>query len=138
MTGICAPAEAWGQSGTFMRWVLRSKLHNGRVTDANLAYIGSIEIDEDLVDAVGMWVGERVLVVSNTSGARLETYIIAGQRGSGVISINGAAAHLIKTGEQVIVMGFELSDVPLTPTVALLDDENRLVRYLDSEQNDRG
>lgn len=121
-----------------MRWVLRSKLHNGRVTDANLAYIGSSEIDEDLVDAVGMWVGERVLVVSNTSGARLETYIIAGQRGSGVISINGAAAHLIKTGEQVIVMGFELSDVPLTPTVALLDDENRLVRYLDSEQNDRG
>jgi aspartate 1-decarboxylase len=61
-----------------MRWVLRSKLHNGRVSDANVAYVGSIEIDEDLVDAVGLWVGERVLVVSNDSGARLETYVIAG------------------------------------------------------------
>ncbi|MDZ4692199.1 aspartate 1-decarboxylase [Terricaulis sp.] len=93
-----------------MRWVLRSKLHNGRVTDANLSYVGSIEIDEDLVEAVGLWVGERVLVVSNTSGARLETYIIAGKRGSGMISMNGAAAHLIKAGEQIIVMGFEFAD----------------------------
>ena len=120
-----------------MRWVLRSKLHNGRVTDANVAYVGSIEIDMDLVDAVGMWVGERVLVVSNTSGARLETYIIAGERGSGIISINGAAAHLIGKGEQVIVMGFELSDKPIQPQVVLLDDENRLVRWLDGERNER-
>lgn len=120
-----------------MRWVLRSKLHNGRVTDANLSYVGSIEIDMDLVDAVGMWEGERVLVVSNTSGARLETYIIAGERGSGMISINGAAAHLIGKGEQVIVMGFELSDKPLQPQVVLLDDENRLVRWLDGERNER-
>lgn len=120
-----------------MRWVLRSKLHNGRVTDANLAYVGSIEIDMDLVDAVGMWEGERVLVVSNTSGARLETYIIAGERGSGMISINGAAAHLIGKGEQVIVMGFELSDKPIQPQVVLLDDENRLVRWLDGERNER-
>lgn len=120
-----------------MRWVLRSKLHNGRVTDANLSYVGSIEIDEDLVDAVGMWVGERVLVVSNTSGARLETYIIAGKRGSGIISINGAAAHLIKAGEQVIVMGFELSDQPIRPSVVLLNDENRIVEWLDGERNAR-
>ncbi|MCL4714815.1 MAG: aspartate 1-decarboxylase [Hyphomonadaceae bacterium] len=120
-----------------MRWVLRSKLHNGCVTDANLSYVGSIEIDEDLVDAVGMWVGERVLVVSNTSGARLETYIIAGARGSGVISINGAAAHLIKAGEQVIVMGFELSKEPIRPSVVLLNDENRIVEWLDGERNAR-
>lgn len=120
-----------------MRWVLRSKLHNGRVTDANLAYVGSIEIDEDLVDAVGMWVGERVLVVSNTSGARLETYIIAGERGSGMISINGAAAHLIKKGEQVIVMGFELAAAPVQPRIVLLDDDNNIVQWLDGEQNDR-
>src|SRR5262244_4637941 len=93
-----------------MRQLMRSKLHNARVTDANVAYIGSIEIDEDLLDAVGLWVGERVLVVSNTTGARLETYTIAGKRGSGVISMNGGAAHLIKAGEQIIVMGFELSD----------------------------
>ncbi|MFT3728930.1 MAG: aspartate 1-decarboxylase [Terricaulis sp.] len=116
---------------------MRSKLHNGRVTDANVAYIGSIEIDEDLLDAVGLWVGERVLVVSNTSGARLETYTIAGKRGSGVISMNGAAAHLIKTGEQVIVMGFEFADAPVKPRVVLLDDENKIVRRLDEEANVR-
>lgn len=120
-----------------MRWVMRSKLHNGRVTDANVNYVGSIEIDMDLVDAVGLWEGEKVLVVSNTSGARLETYVIAGERGSGVISMNGAAAHLIGAGEQVIVMGFELTAEPIQPTVALLDDENRLVRFLHGEHNER-
>jgi aspartate 1-decarboxylase len=120
-----------------MRWVLRSKLHNGRVTDANVAYVGSIEIDEDLVDAVGLWVGERVLVVSNDSGARLETYVIAGKRGSGTISMNGAAAHRIGKGEQVIVMGFELTAEPIKPKVVLLDDENRVVRWLEGEQNER-
>lgn len=120
-----------------MRWLLRSKLHNGRVTDANLSYVGSIEIDEDLVDSVGLMVGEKVLVVSNTSGARLETYIIAGERGSGIISINGAAAHLIKAGEQVIVMGFELADRPIKPQLVLLDDANRIVRRLDEEHNVR-
>ena len=91
-----------------MRWVMRSKIHNATVTEANLAYVGSITIDEDLVDAVGMWPGEKVLVVSNTSGARLETYVIAGARGSGAMCVNGAAAHLIGEGEQIIVMGFEL------------------------------
>jgi aspartate 1-decarboxylase len=120
-----------------MRWVLRSKLHNGRVTDANVAYVGSIEIDEDLVDAVGLWVGERVLVVSNDTGARLETYIIAGRRGSGVISMNGAAARTIGAGEQVIVMGFELASAPVTPKIVLLDDQNRVVRWLGGEKNER-
>jgi len=76
-----------------------------------------------------------VLVVSNTSGGRLETYIIAGERGSGVISMNGAAARLIGAGEQVIVMGFELTDAPVKPAVILLDDENRLVRFLEGEHN---
>jgi len=120
-----------------MRQLMRSKLHNGRVTDANIAYIGSIEIDEDLLDAVGLWVGEKVLVVSNTSGARLETYTIAGKRGSKIISMNGAAAHLIKTGEQIIVMGFEFADAPVKPRVVLLDDENNIVRRLDEEANPR-
>lgn len=119
-----------------MRWVMRSKLHNGTVTDANVAYVGSIEIDEDLVDAVGLWVGEKVLVVSNTSGARLETYVIAGRRGTGVISMNGAAAKLIGTGEQVIVMGFELSAQPVKPKVVLLDEKNRIERWLEGEHNE--
>lgn len=123
--------------GMGLRWVMHAKLHNGRVTDANVAYVGSIEIDADIIDAVGLWVGQRVLVVSNNSGARLETYIIAGARGSRTLSINGAAAHLIKAGEQVIVMGFELADGPVSPKVALLDDANQIVRFLDAEKNER-
>ncbi|MGE3142527.1 MAG: aspartate 1-decarboxylase [Hyphomonadaceae bacterium] len=116
-----------------MRWVMRSKLHNATVTEANLAYVGSITIDEDLVDAVGLWPGEKVLVVSNTSGARLETYVIAGPRGSHCICMNGAAAHMIGEGEQIIVMGFELTEKPIAPRVALVDEANRFVRWLHEE-----
>ena len=113
-----------------MRSVMRSKIHNARVTEANLAYIGSITIDTDLIEKVGLWPGERVLVVSNTSGARLETYVLEGPRGSGALCMNGAAAHLIGEGEQVIIMGFELTDVPITPKVILVDGDNRFVRWL--------
>lgn len=113
-----------------MRHVLRSKIHNAYVTEANLAYIGSITIDEDLMDAVGLWEGERVLVVSNTSGHRLETYVITGERGSGIIAMNGAAAHLINEAEQIIIMGFELTDAPIIPSVVLVDSHNKLDRYL--------
>jgi len=113
-----------------MRWVMRSKIHNATVTEANLAYVGSITIDADLIDRVGLWPGERVLVVSNTSGARLETYVIAGPRGSGAMCMNGAAAHLIGQGEEIIVMGFELVDRPIEPKAALVDRRNQFVRWL--------
>jgi aspartate 1-decarboxylase len=113
-----------------MRSLLRSKIHNATVTEANLAYIGSITIDADLLDVVNLWPGERVLVVSNTSGARLETYVIEGERGSGAICMNGAAAHLIKAGEQVIIMGFEMAERPIAPKCALVDGRNRFVRFL--------
>ncbi len=113
-----------------MRWVVRSKIHNATVTEANLAYIGSITIDEDLIERTGLWPGEKVLVVSNTSGARLDTYVIAGPRGSGTITMNGAAAHLIKVGEQIIIMGFELTERPITPQIILVDQHNHFVRYL--------
>jgi len=113
-----------------VRWVMRSKIHNATVTEANLAYVGSITIDRDLLDRVGLWDGERVLVVSNTSGARLETYVIAGERGSGSMCMNGAAAHLIGDGEQIIVMGFELTSEQLQPQVILVDEQNRFVRNL--------
>jgi aspartate 1-decarboxylase len=113
-----------------MRWVVRSKIHNATVTEANVAYIGSITIDEDLLERSGLWVGEKVLVVSNTSGARLETYAIAGPRRSGVICMNGAAAHLIKAGEQIIIMGFELTDQPLTPKVILVNEANHFMLNL--------
>jgi aspartate 1-decarboxylase len=113
-----------------MRWMLRSKIHNATVTDANLKYEGSITIDQELIERVGLLPGEKVLVVSNTSGARLETYVIAGARDSGVICINGAAAHLVKKGEEVIIMGFELTDSPIRASAVLVDGENRFVRAM--------
>ncbi len=113
-----------------MRWVLRSKLHNAAVTEADVRYVGSITIDAALMEKAGFWPGEKVQVVSLTSGARLSTYVIVGQRGSGVIGINGAAAHLIKTGERIIVMGYELADEPVKASIVLVDDQNRFVRFL--------
>lgn len=113
-----------------MRWCLRSKLHKAIVTDAKVEYVGSITIDEDLIEKAGFWPGEKVLVASNTTGARLETYVITGKRGSGVICINGAAAHLIKSGEEIIVMGFELSDKPVSAKNILVDKSNKFVKYL--------
>lgn len=113
-----------------MRFVLRSKIHKATVTEADLEYIGSITVDEDLVEKAEFWPGEKVLVVSNTSGARLETYIIPGKRGSGIICMNGAAAHLIKKGEEIIVMGFELSDKQIKPKNILVDKNNNFVRFL--------
>jgi len=113
-----------------MRFVLRSKIHKATVTQANLNYIGSITIDADLIERAGFWTGEKVLVASNTSGERLETYIISGKRNSGIICMNGAAAHLIKKGEEIIIMGFELTDKPLKPTNILVDKNNKFIKYL--------
>jgi aspartate 1-decarboxylase len=113
-----------------MRWVLRSKIHKARVTDANVDYVGSITLDPDLIEKAGLWPGEKVLIASNTSGARLETYVIVGERGSGTVCMNGAAAHRIKAGEEAIIMGFELTDEPIKPTILLLDERNRFVKYL--------
>ena len=113
-----------------MRFVLRSKIHKATVTDADLNYVGSITIDEELIEKAGLWPGEKVLVTSNTSGARLETYVIVGERGSGVICMNGAAAHLIKPGEEIIVMGYELTDKPIKPAIVLVDKVNKFLRLL--------
>jgi aspartate 1-decarboxylase len=110
--------------------MLRSKIHKARVTDADPAYIGSITIDAALMEQTGLLPGEKVLVVSNTSGERLETYTIAGQRGAGRICMNGAAAHKIRPGEEVIIMGFELCEGPLKPKSILVDQHNRFVRWL--------
>jgi aspartate 1-decarboxylase len=106
---------------------MRSKIHKATVTQANLDYIGSITIDQNLIEAAGFWPNEKVLVVSNTSGARLETYILVGERGSGCICLNGAAAHLIKKDEEVIIIGFELTSEPITPKAILVDKQNRFV-----------
>lgn len=113
-----------------MRWLLRSKIHKATVTDANVEYIGSLEIDQDLLEKAGLWPGEKALVSSLDTGERLETYVIPAKRGSGIICTNGAAAHVIKRGEQVIIMGFELSDQPIESKVILVDKKNQFVRYL--------
>ncbi|MBF8267572.1 MAG: panD [Dehalococcoidia bacterium] len=111
-----------------MRWVLRSKVHKATVTHADLSYIGSITIDEELVEKVGLWPGERVLVVDNTNGARLETYVMVGERCSGIICMNGAASLLVHVGDEIIVMGFELTDSPIKPKNILVDKQNRFVK----------
>jgi aspartate 1-decarboxylase len=88
------------------RTMFKSKIHRATVTQADLHYVGSITIDADLMDAADLLPGEQVAVVDVTNGARLETYVIEGERGSGVIGINGAAAHLVKTDDLVIVISY--------------------------------
>lgn len=112
------------------RNVFKSKLHRATVTEANLNYVGSITIDEDLMDAADILVNEKVQVVNNNNGARLETYVIPGARGSGVICLNGAAARLVQPGDKVIIMTYAVIDDKeardFKPTVVVLDDNNRI------------
>lgn len=115
-----------------MRAFLRAKIHKAIVTDANLDYIGSITIDKTLMDAVDIAEHEKVLVVSNTSGARLETYVIAGEANSWTICMNGAASHLIKAGEEIIIMAFEYTDIPTKPKSILVDKHNTCIQYISS------
>ncbi len=109
------------------RHQLKSKLHRARITDANIDYEGSISIPTDLMEAVDIWEGEKVLVTSLTNGARLETYVIPGKAGSRHIVVNGAAAHLINTGHIVTIMAFGLDAEPVTPKRALLNERNEIV-----------
>lgn len=119
------------------RQMLKAKLHRATVTDANLNYIGSITIDEDLLDAVDLLPNEKVQVVNNNNGARLETYVIAGERGSGTIGMNGAAARLVQPGDTVIIMSYayvtEEEARHHEPRVAVLDESNRIRQMLYAE-----
>ena len=112
--------------------VLKSKLHCVRVTEANLNYMGSITIDEDLMDAANLIAGEKVQIVDNNNGERFETYIIKGERGSGCICLNGAAARKVQVGDVVIIMSYALMDFEeaktFKPTVVFPDTAtNRLL-----------
>jgi len=113
-----------------MRWLLRSKIHKATVTNADLHYIGSIGVDKNLMEKVGLWSGEKVLVVDNTNGARLETYVIEKEKNSGKIIIYGAAARLIKKGDEIIIMGFELTNKPIKAKIVLVDKNNKFVKFL--------
>ena len=112
--------------------VLKSKIHRATVTDANLNYEGSITIDEDLLDAANMFVHEKVAVVNNNNGERFETYIIRGERGSGIVCLNGAAARKVQRGDIIIVMSYAY--LPLEeakayrPTVINLDGKTNRVK----------
>ena len=110
--------------------MLRSKIHRATVTETRLDYEGSITIDQNLVDGCGMWIGEKVTIADVDNGNRFETYILPGKRGSGIIAINGAAAHLCNEGDKVIIMGYELTDEPIQAKVLLVDSDNRVAREL--------
>ncbi|WP_298646775.1 aspartate 1-decarboxylase [uncultured Proteiniphilum sp.] len=110
--------------------ILKSKIHRARVTDANLNYEGSITIDEDLIDAAHMLVHEKVAVVNNNNGERFETYIIRGERGSGIICLNGAAARKVQKGDVIIIMSYALMSPEeaktFRPAVINLGEGNRI------------
>jgi aspartate 1-decarboxylase len=111
--------------------MLKSKIHRATVTQADLHYVGSVTVDEDLMDAADLLAGEQVAIVDVTNGARLETYVIPGERGSGVIGINGAAAHLMHPGDLVILISYAQMDDATArsyrPSVVHVDAENRVL-----------
>ena len=112
--------------------VLKSKIHCARGTEANLHYMGSITIDEDLMDAAGLIEGERVYIVNNNNGERFDTYIIKGERGSGCICLNGAAARKVQVGDVVIIMSYASMDFEdaksFKPTVIFPDGPNNSLK----------
>jgi len=120
------------------RTLMKSKLHRATVTMADLDYIGSVTIDRDLMDAADLLPNERVQVLDVTNGARLETYVIEGEQGSGVIGINGAAAHLVHPGDVVLIVSFaefeEDEARAWMPTVVLLDADNRVAQVLSAPE----
>lgn len=113
------------------RTMMKSKIHRATVTEANLNYVGSVTIDEQLMEAADLLENEKVQIVNNNNGARLETYVITGPRGSGVICLNGAAARLVQPGDQVIIISYGmLSAEELKshkPTVVFVDEHNHVV-----------
>ncbi|TKC19690.1 aspartate 1-decarboxylase [Robertmurraya kyonggiensis] len=119
------------------RTMMNGKIHRARVTEANLNYVGSITIDTDILDAVGMVANEKVQIVNNNNGARFETYIIPGKRGSGVICVNGAAARLVQEGDVVIIISYaivpEEKIATHKPKVAIMDQDNNIVEMLHAE-----
>ncbi|HIX83222.1 MAG TPA: aspartate 1-decarboxylase [Candidatus Megamonas gallistercoris] len=117
--------------------MFHGKIHRATVTEANLEYMGSITIDENLLEMAGILPGERVQIVNNNNGERLETYTIAGKRGSGVICLNGAAARRAQVGDTVIIIAYALMDRKeaenLVPKVVMVDENNQPVKMRGTE-----
>jgi aspartate 1-decarboxylase len=118
--------------------MMSAKIHRARVTEANLNYVGSITIDQNILDAVGILPNEKVQIVNNHNGARFETYVISGERGSGVICLNGAAARLVQEGDIVIIISYKLvSEEKIhehKPKIAIMNEKNEIVELIEQEQ----
>lgn len=119
------------------RFMCKSKIHRATVTEADLNYVGSITIDEALMEAADIYPNEKVQIVNNNNGARFETYVIKGERNSGVICLNGAAARLVTPGDKVIIISYALIDDQVArdhrPTVVFVDEKNRIQEIGDKE-----
>ena len=119
------------------RTMMNGKIHRATVTEANLNYVGSITIDSAILNAVGMVENEKVQIVNNHNGARFETYIISGERGSGTICLNGAAARLVQPGDTVIIISYALmSDEEIEghqPKIAIMDSDNTIKELIHAE-----
>lgn len=119
--------------------LMKSKIHRATVTEANLDYVGSITIDEDLMDEAEIYSNEKVQIVDNNNGNRLETYVIPGKRGSGMICLNGAAARLIYPGDIIIIISYGLFDrieaKSFLPKIVFVDKDNRVSEVLSNEEH---
>ena len=122
-----------------IRWLLRSKIHRATVTQADLDYVGSISIDEELMEESGIVEWEKITVLDVTNGSRLETYAIKAPRGSGEICINGAAAHLVNPGDLVILLtyqGVEEGEIENhQPRIVHVDEQNKIIELVTTESN---
>ncbi len=120
-----------------LRTMMKAKIHRARVTEANLDYVGSVTIDSDILKRVGILPNEKVQIVNNNNGKRLETYVIPGEPGSGVICLNGAAARLVQKNDVVIIVSYamvaeeELAD--FSPKIALMNEYNQIVELIEEE-----
>ncbi|MEN6347903.1 MAG: aspartate 1-decarboxylase [Syntrophomonas sp.] len=118
-----------------LRYMLKSKIHRAVVTDANLNYVGSITLDQDLMDAADIIENEKVTIVNNNNGARFETYVIAGKRGSGMVCLNGAAARLVEAGDIVIILTYTILEDEACknyqPRLVFVDQDNGIKKICD-------
>lgn len=120
-----------------LRTMMKAKIHRARVTEANLNYVGSVTIDADILDKVDILPHEKVQIVNNNNGARLETYVIPGERGSGIVCLNGAAARLVQKGDRVIIITYALIEneklATFKPKVAIMDENNKIEQLIEQE-----
>ncbi|QTM99631.1 aspartate 1-decarboxylase [Sediminibacillus dalangtanensis] len=120
-----------------LRTMMKAKIHRARVTEANLDYVGSVTIDSDILKRVGILPNEKVQIVNNNNGERLETYVIPGDPGSGVICLNGAAARLVQKNDVVIIVSYAMVDeeelADFSPKIALMNEHNQIVELIEEE-----